>query len=556
MSFFSIPTPIKQQINVYEKENIIENASGLVYLNSELSRIHIIRPINDFTLYVNTLNLHNKYIEKKSIINLICIIDTSYLSYSDSITMTFDPNFIWNHYQYNSININKKFIYLFNLVSTDFGKIFKISYQSNYNVFDKNINATKINTPSINSFKITNFDYFNNKYSLELITNTFKVNDESNNINHISTDWEIIDNSNNHIYIENNTTNLNTFIHNNFLFDQDYFIYFRYNSNNLSSNYGIFQCNYGLNNFDIEEIITPEIINEDFISDNIPFQTIEDGNAIYKSYNNFTINSGHIVTVSNRCKGLYLLINGNLIVNGTLSMTARGANCEGKYIYRDTINNNIIYSTKLITEIDNFQLISYPIGGVACTEINTVGNDGVNGACGGGGCGFIQNYTDCGLGSNGTSFSGGAGGGAVSGNLNIYSENGYINGGPGGTSGYHNSYTLGGGAGNPGGGGIGTNSFGRNGTGGSLILIVYGDIIIGNNGSIQANGSKGGTGRCGGGGSGGGSIHIFYSGTINNTSKITANGGLGGTYSGPESGLAGHAGYAGGNGTVNLVHLE
>jgi hypothetical protein len=54
------------------------------------------------------------------------------------------------------------------------------------------------------------------------------------------------------------------------------------------------------------------------------FTSTLDGNPVVKTYNNFTVNTGHMVTPTLRCKGLYLNILGDLTVNGMLSMTATG----------------------------------------------------------------------------------------------------------------------------------------------------------------------------------------------------------------------------------------
>jgi hypothetical protein len=49
----------------------------------------------------------------------------------------------------------------------------------------------------------------------------------------------------------------------------------------------------------------------------------------------YTIPAGTTITPTNRCKGLYMFINGTLTNNGTISMTARGANAEGRFVSID-----------------------------------------------------------------------------------------------------------------------------------------------------------------------------------------------------------------------------
>jgi len=254
----------------------------------------------------------------------------------------------------------------------------------------------------------------------------------------------------------------------------------------------------------IEKIFNPEISFVfpeslgDFVStgnaSNDRFSSIQDGDPVVRTYNNFTINTGHTVTTTNRCKGLYLNILGDLTVNGTLSMTARGASAIGKYVLIDKNYKKIYYSVDLNTKFNyaDFILIN-KIGGAASTIQATNGNNGINGSCGGGGCGYVEfNSTLMGLGGAGTSFSGGAGGGAKIGRPANISGNGSSNGGPGG-NGITDSgtYPAGGGAGNPG-GTTNIGNPGETGTGGLLILFVQGNIIIGSNGSIQSNGSNGG----------------------------------------------------------------
>lgn len=64
-----------------------------------------------------------------------------------------------------------------------------------------------------------------------------------------------------------------------------------------------------------------------YTTGNVSFTSTTDGPTIYKYFNNVTINAGHVVTVSNRCKGLVMYCAGDCIIDGTLTMTARG--CKG-----------------------------------------------------------------------------------------------------------------------------------------------------------------------------------------------------------------------------------
>lgn len=323
------------------------------------------------------------------------------------------------------------------------------------------------------------------------------------------------------------------------------------------------------------------------------FESTLDGDPVVLTYNNFTINSGHLVTVSNRCKGLYLNILGDLVVNGTLSMTARGASCPGKCVIIDKQSPGVYYYGTTIAELmgtewyssapDRYTMIP-PIGGVSVLPTVAVQYPVIsaNGACGvGGATGGSEVYTSfiSVLGGNGTSFSGGAGAGGgvcyhINGQTYHHFAVGYAGspdggaGGAGGASrGVQPGYGGGGGAGNP--GGICPKQSTRNGesgTGGLIVLYVAGNVIFGETGKIQSNGSRGGDGQhksgtnypdWPGGGSGGGAIHLFHRKEINAPEKVIAKGGLGGE--GKYTLPAGSGRYAvacpGGDGTINIIKI-
>ncbi len=54
----------------------------------------------------------------------------------------------------------------------------------------------------------------------------------------------------------------------------------------------------------------------------------EDGDMAVRYYRNLTIDSEYSMTVSKRCRGLMLFVDGDLTVNGTISMTARGCHAN------------------------------------------------------------------------------------------------------------------------------------------------------------------------------------------------------------------------------------
>jgi hypothetical protein len=227
------------------------------------------------------------------------------------------------------------------------------------------------------------------------------------------------------------------------------------------------------------------------------------------------IDAGATLTPTARKRGMFMYVDGALTVNGTISMTARGATASGD---------------RILILTDSGTSYEIPAVGGAGGASRTAGGIGTNGQTGGGG----GAYEGSGIGGAGTSYSGGAGAGTVG-------NSGSANGGAGGAAGRTGD---GGGAGNPGGspnGGTGT---------GGLLIIYAKTVVVSSTGSIQANGSTGGTGGSswqGGAGSGGGSINIFYQNTLTNSGSIvSAAGGVSGS----------HPGATGGAGTVRSVQTS
>jgi hypothetical protein len=255
-----------------------------------------------------------------------------------------------------------------------------------------------------------------------------------------------------------------------------------------------------------------------------------------------------------RKRGMSLNIKGDLILEGKISMTARGANAPGQDIFL-TEYNGVTYDIPAYGGTGGGSITVTRSSGGCCQPGNPGEDAPVSGATGGGGggracCNWSGTRTS-GSGSQGTSFSGGAGGGGVHGyNYTLSAENASPDGGKGG-DGYsgprHNS--AGGGAGNLGGLGMTEGSLnstydGEDGTGGLLIIAVSGRIDIKSTGIIEANGMMGGGGS-GGGSSGGGSVNIFYTEELINNGTIEALGGY-----------SNSAGGKGGDGSVAIVKIE
>lgn len=262
-------------------------------------------------------------------------------------------------------------------------------------------------------------------------------------------------------------------------------------------------------------------------------------------------------------KGMLIYCTGTLTNNGTISMTARGTKAEGQdvYLWKNSDNSYEFVPAVGASGADKAKITTSGFWGGTFSAVGKAGNNSINRQTAGGGSGAAiangDEYSSTrrtsisGAGASGTSYSGGTGGGAALGEINISgytAEAGTINGGKGGKSKSHFLGNAGSGAGNPGGTDGNVGSKGSNGTGG--LLIIYANNII-NNSIIESNGSNGGTGykNAGGGSSGGGSINIFYKDNYTeNNSSITVNGGI-------AMCATGYKGGAGGTGSISIGQI-
>lgn len=281
-----------------------------------------------------------------------------------------------------------------------------------------------------------------------------------------------------------------------------------------------------------------------------------DGDMVVKQYESLTVNAGHTITPDQPCRGMLIYVKGDCVVNGKISMTARGAAADpttaGASDSSAVSSSGIQYGIKMTGGTDTLSMtggstfagcgnaaknaVSNQVNGAGSDyTVHTIPRIGNNGASrpsvpanaqrenpsdirggfasasgaffGGGGAGgqaYEVSDGQGGAGGNSTCFTGGSGGGGAAGGGAAPSghrgSNASPNGGSGGQGGAHHESSSRpkgtGGAGNPGGadGSIGQN--GQNdagdGTGGLLFLIVKGNLTIGSSGSIQANGTRGG----------------------------------------------------------------
>lgn len=232
-----------------------------------------------------------------------------------------------------------------------------------------------------------------------------------------------------------------------------------------------------------------------------------DGDYVVKQYTSLTVNSGHTITTDQPCKGLMLLVNGDCVIDGAVSMRYRGAannpdnttNADGLQLPVLTADGTATLAAadfagcgSDITTIlsnqgaisGNGHIIRLPkrgasggLGHVGGTSTNGAGSAGANGQStlansiytvtlgGGGGGGKYSDTNTCGgsdagRGGNGggaTCFSGGTGGGGKMSGTNpsdSVADDGDNNGGQGGKGGNGHCggvHTVTGGCGNPGG---------------------------------------------------------------------------------------------------------
>jgi len=300
-----------------------------------------------------------------------------------------------------------------------------------------------------------------------------------------------------------------------------------------------------------------------------------DGDMLVRQFENLTINSGVTVTTDQPCRGMLLFCTGDVVINGTLSMTSRGA-------YANPNNNgsdgNPVGSSGLQFACpggsSSFSSFSSSLNGAGTAAVNAVsgfsslsgnaqiatlvkqgadggagkngaGNNGSNGSTGqtgGGSSGGCNNTGSSGSGSYGGPWSGGSGGGGCSHHSSGGSATAWA--GPGGSGHAQSSHTAGGGAGNPGGSSYNT-SQGPNGTGGLIVLIIAGTLS--GSGTIEAQGITGKAPQTGDGGCSGGGNILIMAVTNSFSGTVTAAGGP--KYSGGGGDPAGD----GGDGSVQQI---
>lgn len=331
-----------------------------------------------------------------------------------------------------------------------------------------------------------------------------------------------------------------------------------------------------------------------------------DGAPVVRHYNTLTINAGVTLTTNNRCKGLVIYVRGDCTINGTLTMSGKGAHATptrdlsiyrapfsgyayssgtpdtdnlpdetlsicrsgiGRKVYRSAHNTPELMGTTGLAATRTYFGGHYGFGGVgSATSPGFPGKEAPGGGGGGNGGNSmtppytshptIGGYDGYDVNHPSTGYMDGGRPGARGGNGTAFS------GGPGGGGGGHDSENSdptpgnlnGGGPGGTGGSNGGGN--GASGGGGVIFLIVGGALVIGAGGTISSDGTAGSAGSGfsggGGGGSGGGRLVILYAKSLINSGVIRADGGAGG----PPSATSWTTGGAGGAGVITIERIK
>jgi len=300
-----------------------------------------------------------------------------------------------------------------------------------------------------------------------------------------------------------------------------------------------------------------------------------DGDMVIKQYSALTISSGDTMTVDQSNRGMFIYVDGDCTIDGSLSMTQRGGKSDptasggsdsnavgssGLQLGLRTASGTETFTndgtgfngsgTAVRTAIANEEDLAGDGTIYSIIKTNTSSANGTTGApaisTGQGGKGSEGSGGTAGRRGYGGAFSGGGGSGSVwcAAPATCQTGDGGDYGGAGSAATGAGAAQAGGGAGNPGAAGTGGGGTGGTGVGGLIWLVVKGNITVGASGSIVANGVAGGTsappyGGGVGGGSGGGAIQVLYGGTLTNNGSITATGGSIGAGSGVSAGDGG-----------------
>jgi hypothetical protein len=276
---------------------------------------------------------------------------------------------------------------------------------------------------------------------------------------------------------------------------------------------------------------------------------------------NLTINAGITVIPAVRKLFTVVYVQGNLTLNGNISMSLRGANHSGTGTSGGAVTAAAIrIATGTFSGVSNPTILSAGgNGGSGATLSNQFGGVGVSAGSsirtggGGGGPKASGNTANpgwvAGFGGNGTCFSGGSGGGSFA----DFFQTATGSASPGGASGGAGGAGMAGGeggVGNPSPSRLDGNSTADNGTGGVLVVIASGAItgagtlsaVGGNQTAVSASPAPN-SGVCGG--ASGGGLVCLMGASVSGPTLTAAGGTATATGYAPLSGGAGGAGYTG-----------
>ena len=293
------------------------------------------------------------------------------------------------------------------------------------------------------------------------------------------------------------------------------------------------------------------------------FTTAQDTRSAWIVINgNLTINAGITVIPAVRKLFTVVYVQGNLALNGNISMSLRGSNHSGAGTSGGAVTAAAIrIATGTLSGVSNPTILAAgSAGGTAVTAAGTVGNAGTaagSAICtGGGGSGAKGNNNTTtpawgsGAGAAGTAFSGGAGGGAFA----DFSQVATGSASPGGASGGSGGAGMSGGeagVGNPSPARLDGGSTADSGSGGVLVVIASGTVTgtgtlaaAGGNQTALSTSPVPNSGVCGGA-SGGGIVCLISSVSVSGPTLTAAGGTATATGFSPRSGGSGGAGYTG-----------
>jgi len=308
-----------------------------------------------------------------------------------------------------------------------------------------------------------------------------------------------------------------------------------------------------------------------------------DGDMWVGNFNDLTIDASVTLTTDQPTRGILIYVDGDCIINGSLSMTSRGGysdptasggsdasavGASGLQIGLFTASGSDSFTNDgsgfdgagdaVIAALANQDDISSDGTIFTISKLGTVGiaanGRPDNGTTGGatvqtaaGGSGGAVSGAGYSYGGDAGCFCGGTAGGS---GLGSTGGSGVDFGGRGGAGAGSSGNSSG--CGNPAGS---ATYVGESGCAGLIWLIVSGDLTIASGGSVQANGAKGHGDwsiSTGAGAGGGGAVQVLYAGTLSNSGDIEAN-------AGPHSGSTGGTGPTGnrgGEGGVNTAQIS